>query len=284
MDWINPVHWNKGIKAFLITILFLGIGIAIIIGLKFWFNIQQDAVLIALLLIPVLAYLILSDKLSELSAGGITAKFNTTAQKPFFNKDEMLAEPIAAENADPVRKFTVAYLEQILPNLISSSKAGYLVLTVVFGKGGYYGNTALLIYLKALSRFQNFTFLVILNDDNEVLAYMEGWRVIQILEEEEQIVAYSYELQDVSDEIKKANENAFANVLNRGDMKSLLKYGVIRCTPKTTASPTDKSIDVLNKMTEKNMDALIVTDDNYKLVGVVQRRQILSKLLLAAAK
>src|SRR5947209_3271923 len=88
--WLNKreAYWQPspaGCRALSVSIVFLVLGFVTLWSVKSILNVQQDAVLVAIILIPVLIFLILSGKLLEINAGGISAKFNTEAQKPFLN-------------------------------------------------------------------------------------------------------------------------------------------------------------------------------------------------------
>ena len=78
---------SKEFRAFVVSIIFLILGFFTILTFRGLLKLQQDAVLVAILLVPVLIYLILSGKLLEINAGGVSAKFNDVAQKHLFDKD-----------------------------------------------------------------------------------------------------------------------------------------------------------------------------------------------------
>lgn len=264
-NWNN--NWNllpEGFRALLVSVLFLVLGFLTLWLAKVMLKTQQDAVLVAILLIPILAYLILSGKLLEFNAGGVSAKFNAAAQKPFFNKDEMSAKPVNVESTEALMKGGREELERYLRNLSSSRDTKYFVLAVMLRPDRIrYRDEALLIYLKVLSRYQNFRFLVVLNQKEEVFAYISAWRAIQILEAEQHLT-----------------EN-FARAISEGQEDKLLNYyGLVEMVALTT----ETNLEALEKMTANRMDALIVADENHKLKGIVEREQLLSKLILAATK
>jgi CBS domain-containing protein len=257
MNWKSlPV----GFRAFVAATLFLVLGFLTLWFTKTMLNMQQDVVLVSILFVPVLVYLILSGKLSEIRAGGLSATFIQVTRKPLLDKDDKNAEQVDVEQIAIVMKGRPADLQQMLQNVGNSM---YPVLTVTLGKAGY-DTRELLNYLKALSQHRNFKFLVILREDEEVFAYISGWRVMQILE---------------IDQIEQS-QDSFVMAINQGRTKKLMSYGLI----KKTVGTKDTNIDALKMMTEMKMDALIVTDDDGKLKGVVEREQVLSKLMLAMAE
>ncbi|SRR5579875_132622 len=271
-------YWQlspKEFRAFLASIIFLILGFLTILIFKGLFKVQQDAVLIAFLLVPVLIYLILAGKLLEINAGGVSAKFNDVAQKPLFEKDginiPIEIEPVVANQKE--RSIDLpALLDGIYGNnkndIANSRKS--LVLTVRFRQ--FYVNKVLLRYLQGLSQFRKFLFLVILREDNEIFGYIEAWRALQIIQlqvnekpEEGEEIEYDLNRSD------RENPVNFAQAVNCGMTEELTKYGII----KETARPTDKTLDVLETMTRLNIDAILVADEERKLKGVVERKQIL---------
>jgi hypothetical protein len=252
----------KSINAILGSILFLVLGFLILWIAKTKFNIQQDAILVSLILIPVLLYLILSGKLQEFSAGGVSAKFNDAAQKQII-KDENV-EPLQIKT---LMKGDMRFLEGYLAHL-SSHTTEYTALAVILGHdySHNYTNVGLLEYLEKMSRYPNFKFLIVFDQAEAVFAYVPVSRAIQILKAET------------------AEENGrgpFTTAINEGRKTTLLhNYELI----KPTVLSTDTNLKALEKMTEKKMDALIVTDKNRMLKGLVEREQLLSKLILAMTK
>src|SRR5579859_4352348 len=118
----------KGFSAIAQSILFLVLGFLILWIANTKFHIQQDAVLVILVLIPVLLYLILSDKLQEFSAGGVSAKFNATQKQVI--KDENV-EPLEIV---PLEKGDMSRLRPYLARLRSLHSTGeYAALTVTLG-------------------------------------------------------------------------------------------------------------------------------------------------------
>ena len=271
-QWVSSRNeeWQSipgGCRALFVSFLFLAFGLLTLWIMRSMLLMQQDAVLVAILLVPVIVYLILSGKLLEINAGGVSAKFNDAAQRPLFNEDERNATPIDEERVAIVMKRGLAELQELLQSV---STARYIVLTVTLGRGGY-GRPELLDYLRALSQHQNFTFLAVLETDEKLFGYISGWQAIQIIELEEEMAKRQQLGQFYTD---------FVMAINQGSRGELLRYGLIKMTVK----PTDTNISVLKKMTELKTNVLIVADDDHMIKGVVEREQVLSKLMLALTK
>lgn len=208
----------------------------------------------------------MSGKLLEINAGGVSAKFNATAEESVFSKDEFNARPLEVKKIEVTRK---GGFDELTEAIQSNSTSTFIVLTVMLRKERYYYANILLEYLKRLSKFQDYLFFVILDQDNKVFAYLTSRKAILILEREMQL-----------NEALPQDRDRFVTALNKGLKDVLRGYELVT----TTVKASDTNIFALEKMTELNIDALIVTDENDKLKGVVERVQLLSKLLLAIAK
>jgi CBS domain-containing protein len=69
--------------------------------------------------------------------------------------------------------------------------------------------------------------------------------------------------------------------ISEGNIGELRRYpGIVTRTISTKTT----NFEALQKMTAQNIEALVVIDEDGKLKGVVEREQILSKLLLGMAK
>ncbi len=273
MNWIEEKLKKPpaGLTAFLISVMFLILGFFALWFTKSMLKMGQDAVLVSVVLIPVLLYLILSGKLQEFSGGGLSLKFTDVARKPL---DESNTDSIDPRDVESLAKEAgdEASIRELQRKLQHVSRSKYIVLTVTLG-GHYYKTKALLAYLREFAKHPNFKFLVVLKQNGAVFAYISGWRVIQILEMHQQEQQQKQSRSNVQ-------ESGFVVALNEGWEQELLDYGLVQTTLRTT----DTNITALKEMTDLKMDALIVMDDEHMLKGVVDREQVLSKLMLAINK
>lgn len=254
-----------GCRAFIVSLLFLALGFITLWFMRAMLNMQQEAVLVAILFVPVLVYLILSGTLQEISAGGVSAKFNNAARKPLFTDD---SSNIMSMNTEEVAFIMKRGLEELQAELQAASNSKYIILTVTLGEGTYVSYD-LLVYLKALSQYRNFTFLAILEQNEKIFGYITGWQTIQIIELEEEMKRRNIAI----------NED-FVQAINMGRKSALTRYGLVKETVKTT----DTTIAALKKLTDLNTNVLIVTDENDTLKGIVEREQVLGKLMLTLTK
>lgn len=253
--------WPQEMRAFGASIIFLLIGLLALLMAKFALKVDQDAVLVTILLVPVFIYLILSGQLKEIRGpGGLRAIFNDVAHRPSLEirqKESMdVADMVELQRSGPTA---------ITRKLYELSKVRkHIVLTVTLkNQREYYVPNLIVGYLQILLEYQSFRFLVILDESQRVFAYISGWRAMEIIKLESEIQGQNL---------------SFVTAINAGDKSILRGYELIE----KTARSSDSNEDILTKMMEARSDALIVTYDDGRLKGVVEREQILSELMLAA--
>jgi CBS domain-containing protein len=132
-----------------------------------------------------------------------------------------------------------------------------VVLTLTFG-GGHYTLEALQKYMEGLSRTRNFKLVVFLTKDDGFLAYMPSWAAKTVLDTPNM-------------------REEFLRVINDGDSK-LFQYPSVVRKPISTRST---HAEALREMIDRNIEAMVVTDETNHLQGIAEREQILSRMLLA---
>jgi signal-transduction protein with cAMP-binding, CBS, and nucleotidyltransferase domain len=249
---------TKDIKAIGISLLFLIIGFAAIWFVKAYIKIEDNALFVSVLLVPILIFSIVSGRLKGFKApGGLEANFIEAAKESIT---------IAAEKIEPsvndmqvIAKSAVSALDQKKQE-INDSKP--IVMTMILGKADYYDRSAVLDYIEMLSRFRNFKFIVFLDQNNHFVAYMASWSLEGLLKKTEL-------------------GNEFINIINGGRVLDLLSFpGVIRKTVSTQST----NAEALQEMTKQNLEALVAVDEAQNLKGVVEREQVLSRMILALTK
>jgi signal-transduction protein with cAMP-binding, CBS, and nucleotidyltransferase domain len=245
-------------RAILFAILFLAVGFVILWFAKAVLKIEGEAILISLLLTPLLVYLILSGKLEEFKGpGGLEAKFAKVAGETVSTTSEEVR--LSVEEMQIVMKESLVVLEKKRQELNESQP---IVMIMELGKHNYYQREAVLKYLEVLAQFRNFRFAVFVDKNKRFAAYMPSWALKGLL-------AYP-ELGD-----------RFIYAVNESLAQELFRYpGFIRETIHTQSTNTE----ALREMTKQNSEALVVIDEKNELAGVVQREQILSRMMLSLAK
>jgi hypothetical protein len=246
----------KDAKAIGLTLLFLAFGIGALWAVKNFLGTDKDAVFVSILLLPALLFLILSGRITGFKApGGLEANFAAVAEATV----KPAAETVSVQDMEIVAKAPVSTLKEKWQNL---NEAFPIVMTMSLGKSQYYTVPATFTYLEDLSRYRNFKFVVFLDSESKFVAYMPAWSLKGLLSKPEL-------------------GQEFINDINEDKKRDLFTYpGVI----KETISVQSTNTEALQEMTKQNLEALVVIDNDRKLKGVVEREQILSKMMLALAK
>jgi CBS domain-containing protein len=240
--------------AILVSILFLALGFSALWLLKSMLSMQQDAVLVSMLIILILIYTILTGRLREISGLGVKATLSDAADEQIL---ENSAQTISAEKVQEI--MATRGMPSLQNEVMMMDETVPMVLTVTCGRVDSFHPGELLKYLKVLSKYPNFRFLVILNEERKVIAYMTDLQAQKVIDTEPQ---------------------EFVQAINAGQPGDLKRYGAIS----VTSRQTDTYLQALQKMTEQNLKAIVVVDKNKTLQGVIEREQVLGRLLLAIIK
>jgi CBS domain-containing protein len=257
MNGSNPRLWRGECIAIAIAIGSVALGMLVVRLAKSADASLESSVLIALVVLPLLVYLVSSGRLAEFKApGGIEAKFVEAARESVT----AASGTISYENPQIVARASVADLLKRTAGEIDQSRP--VVMTMTIASNGKYTVEHLEQYLDVMSQFRNFTTVVFLDREQRFIACMEAWALKQLVE-----------LPDLA--------NEFVGLVNAGDQAGVLRYpGVLR----KTISPTSTNVEALREMQAHNVDALVVVDEDWKLRGVVERYQVLSRLMLSLVK
>jgi hypothetical protein len=243
----------KWLKDAFLTLLFCALGFLAIWIAKSRVGMQQEAIFVAFLLLPLLVYVIVAGRLVEFKAFGTEAKFASVAQQSVEPVSGSIQPSI--EEIEVVAKLGLTELQE-RKALLDESKP--IILTLVLGRQDYHV-ISLEKYVDALSQYRSFKGTVILKNDGSFLVYYPSRSLI----------------------LNATSGHAFIENVKNNDENALLNYpGAIKRTVTKEAS----NIEALKEMTLQNADTLIVTNSDKKVAGVVERQQLISKLLLAMAK
>lgn len=244
----------KEVKAIVISILFLVLGFAIVWLAKTLVGIQTDAVYITLLFIPVLVYFIISGRLKEFKGpGGLEARFSEAAAQSIKPTSETIEPSI--EDIQIIAKEGVRAIQR-QQAMIDDTRP--IVMTMVLRARYSYDWTAVRQYIRVLSQHRNFRFVVFLDEKERFVAYMSAGAFNELTS-----------LPELGDE--------FISVVNDNRIQDLYRYpGVVRDTISTKST----DIEALQEMTKQNLEALVVIDENRQLKGVIEREQVIGKIIL----
>ena len=250
---------SQDFKSFVYAIVFLVIGVIVLCALKsilgLDFKGKGEALSIALLLLPMLVFLIFSGRIKEFKAGDISAKFADVSQQPVNVDPEQIAAE--GEEVQEVSKRNLSELNTRIREL-DPTKPVFMSLTL----GGSYDLDALDYYFHRLSESRNFKFVIFLNRDKSFTAYAPArifWEWVRDRERSEECI----------------------RLIKEGNIDRLRMIpGFITKVLSTTSS----NVEALQEMNERRLDDLVVLDAGSKEMKVVNRQQILSKMMLAIAK
>jgi len=248
---------RKDTMAILVSILFLALGFAAVWLLREVLKLEGDAIYVSLLFVPILVYVIVSGRLGELKGpGGLEAKFVNVAEESLELGSEIIESAVG--EMEMIAKGGARELRNRIGQFDESKP---IILTLTLGREGYYHRGMWLQYLEALSQYRTFRFVVFLDRDDRFTAYIPSWAVLRILR-----------MEALGDE--------FVSIINQGNTGELQRYpGVVTRAVSTQST----NVEALREMTAQNLDALVIIDQDRRVKGVVEREQLLSKLLLAMA-
>jgi hypothetical protein len=254
-EWFERDH--REMRAISLTFLLLTAGVLILWAAKGIARIDGSAVLIVLLVSPAISYALLSGRLrlTELRAAGIEAKFAEVAQSAVTPHSEPIpvAEMVVVEKAD------AASLRDVLEEYGNTSDP--VVMTVPIDGRVHYSQRALKVYLDTLSHLRTFKFVVFLDAGGRFVSYAPQWLIKGFLD-------------------RPGLAAEFVRVLNSGSARNLSLYPGIISDAITVAHT---NAHALREMDRLNLEALVVVNAERRVAGIVERDQVLSKMLLALA-
>jgi hypothetical protein len=242
---------RREIATILITLSLVSGGLAVLWFAKSVAGLEGEAILVALLVTPLVVYAVASGRLEELRGGGIEARFARVATATVLPESTQL--PVEAMYG--VEKANPRQLPAVLDRL--ADETAPIGLTIVLGKDRY-TRDALRKYLAALGQLPKFKFVVFVDLEGHFEAYMPHWLLGRLLEG--------------------PRSGAFVTALNEGLIGTIRRYpGVVRHA--ITTKHTNEH--ALREMERQGLEAIVVVDEERRVVGVVEREKVLSTMLLA---
>jgi CBS domain-containing protein len=262
--WLVRLHKRTPQLTFIAAaVFFLGLGLFAAWGAK-QIGIGSNAVYVSLVLVPVLIYAIVSGRLTELTGpGGLGAKFAGIARQSASSTTVDTIRADAAESVDDVLTVGGRVKDETLQQKLPIAETQPTVLKIVMRKrkpGKGYARHRVLELMGRLSDVsKNFEFVVFVDDDDRVLGYMP-------------IVSFARML---SDDVL---SEAFLQAVNDNRLSTVFDYpGVLRAT----LSPDTSNAEALRQMVERNTNALVAVDNDGKLKGIIERNQLVTRVLAA---
>jgi hypothetical protein len=235
------------------------LGLALLLGLlvalfsRFVGKIESDVVLLFLTVAPLFLLLVATERINLLKApGGLELGF---------------AERVVQIQNDPANQavvLEVAEAAPISPGLPAES-VGRPTMSIQFGRGDYQRQWLIENLAPGQSQYVNLRYVVFVDEDNRFIAFMPLSAFIYILQ-----------LEDEGTRLER--------VINQGRRPELLRFpGVIQTALVATGAAADDlptNGDVLRTMVQHNLPAVAVVSPDGRLIGLVERDQLVSDLLL----
>lgn len=245
------------LKTPLILLTLLALGIVMVLVMKMMVSMEAGTIITALL-VPLLAYLLLSGAITEFGFGGVKAKFNLAASAEITlpKPGEMVPD---SKDFDQVGQEGGAALEKMLRKY-NLSEAKPIILSLKLGRGDY-ERVQTAGFIESLSSHRSFKLVVFLDRYDRVIAYMPFWAVTRLLTDEEEGERFISLINDKNDNHEQK----------------------LRKLPNVVAKPLSMrstNAEALRQMTALNLDTLAVVDADGHLRGVVERDDVVSKMML----
>jgi hypothetical protein len=235
------------------------LGLALLLGLlvalfgRVTCRIQSDGVLIFLIIAPLFLLLVATERVNLLKApGGLELSF---------------VERVVQIRNDPANQavvLEVAEAAPISPGLPPQS-VSRLTMSIQFGRGDYQRQWLIENLAPGQSQYVNLRYVVFVDADNRFIAFMPLTTFITVLQLDEE-------------------GPRLERVINQGRRLELLRFpGVIQTALVATGPATDDlptNGDVLRTMLQHNLPAIAVVGPDGRLIGLVERDQLVSDLLL----
>lgn len=233
---------------------FLLLGLAVVWFARKVAGVQDGAVLAAFVIVPALLYLALRGNLAELRGpGGWAATFIRAARERVSAAGETLD---VSEDVQIIEKESIAGLTNRVRTLRPDQP---ILMTITLGKP--YTQKDIQGYLETLSPFPRFRLVVLLDGSGAFVGCMSPVELGGLMRTD-------------------ALSASFLQAVGRGDKREVLLYpGTLQHVVPSSAT----NADALSAMTEYNLGAIAVLDEGLRLRGVVEREQLISKLVLSLA-
>jgi CBS domain-containing protein len=236
---------RRGLSYFGITLLFLAAGICAVWFVESLLEVESDAVLVAILVVPPLLYLTLSGRVSEIAGGGLTVRLNAVSRAPV---SDVYVTADFGPSSDPNQP--IAKTDPNKPH----------VVTLTHGRK--YQRDRVLGRLKELAATSPVPLLIVLDDHDRVLAYTTYPSALDLLTNEQR-------------------GDKFIQLVAEGELDAFDGGGGFSAVKTETLPQNATNAEALATMEESGLDALVVVDRKGRFKGILERDRVLSRMMLA---
>ena len=241
-------------------VMVLALAIALLLALKRFAGGVDSGIFIALLLVPIAVYSLLSGKIQEMSGGGLWIKFRDFAQASVATSG--IKNGIMDE-AQALRLFEKGGSGD--PQTMGAQlKTGQLAALRLFvGRSDFYRADAIRIYLQNLITMAPSSYVVFVDDATKTfIGSASARQVLSLLNDN------STTKDRFMEQLQSKERNPFAG------MGLVTQY----------LTPSDTNATALQKFADTNADALvIVSEDSKQPIGVIDRNRLVAKLMAKLA-
>lgn len=244
--WLSAVGTGAG------AILLLAMGLLAVWITRGMMGVQDGAVLTALILLPALLYIVLSGNLAELRGpGGWTATFARVASAAVGAGGERL------DTYADVNVIQATRLDDLNRQMSKLPRDQPVIMTLTLGH--IYDPREIAGYLDILAQLPRFRLVALLNAEAQVVGCVTPAVLLMIMRDAER-------------------GRHFINAIREGSVEGLEQHpGVLQ----QAARPHTTNAEVLRAMTEYDLSAIAIIDSNRRLRGVVEREELVSRLVLS---
>lgn len=235
-------------------IFFAGFLLALVLK---WLDMLDSVIFIGLLFFPLLAYLVFSDAVSEISGpGGWGATFRDVAQQP-VEADPIRGDAVVEEEPlDIVTKSSI----QALNRRGEAVGKRPVALTLQLGRA-HYDAGAIRTYLRALLARDAALMVIFVDGQNRFVAATPGREMLSALE----VDSGEETGRMLIEAVEAASLDGLRDYVSLSEAR--LKAG-------------QSNSEALKLMLEENVRDLVVTDADDRPTGIVRREEIMAKLLV----
>ena len=247
----------RDVAAFGAAILFLAIGFGAFYAVDQVTNVKDGVALAAVLIVPLLVYLLLSGRVSDLRApGGLELRISEVARQTIPMYDGDLES--SALSYERVRAVERGRAESFADHIRDITPQDPVVLTLTLGSEPIDGSVVA-EYAKGLTQFPRFRFVAIVDSHGRLISYMPESAFRHLIES------------DVVD------SQQLLNNIQQKDVGAVRAHTAMILS---TVTPTTSIADSLREMERLRTNALLVTQDG-DIKGIVERDHVANALLLS---
>ena len=227
--------------------LFVVAGVGAVWFVQDVLDVDGDAVLVAVLVLPLFVYLTLWAGSAGSVAGGLSVKLADVSREPVGRTAKKYAPVDPAVGSDP--HDATLKTNPNRPQVVALSQGVGYTVAQVLGR------------LRELARWSPVPFLIILDDRKRVLAYMTYRSALDLLE-------------------NKDRGEAFVALVSKNDPDAFDDGGGFSAIRTEVLSCNATNAEALAAMDEADLDELVVVDRKGHFQGIVQRNRVLSRMML----